>query len=138
MKFLFLLGIAALVAACSEEKSERLPDLPPVETPREVPGLYSGRLPCDDCTAKMARVTLAEDMTVSVVQTVVRDSMEVDTLAGTYAVTDSAVKITLANGIHWNYKRVKYGNLRFMTSAGVPYEDKDGLHADLIKIYKKE
>jgi hypothetical protein len=23
-----------------------------------------------------------------------------------------------------------------MTSAGVPYEDKDGLHADFIRIYK--
>ena len=136
MKYLFSLCAVALFVGCSEEKSEPLPDLPPVELPKEVTGLYSGRIPCDDCTAKMVRVTLDKDLSASVVQTVVRDSMEVDTLTGTYTVTDSAVSITLSNGTHWNYKRVKFGNLRYMTSAGVAYEDKDGLHADLIKIFK--
>ena len=138
MKYLFSLCAVAMVVGCSEEKSEPLPDLPPIEIPKEVPGLYSGRLPCDDCTARMVRVTLAEDMNASVVQTIVRDTMQVDTLTGTYVVTDSTVKISLANGIHWNYKRVKFGNLRYMTSAGVAYEDKDGLHADLIKIFKPQ
>ena len=138
MKNLLSLCAVALMVGCSQEKSEPLPDLPPIELPKEVPGLYSGRLPCDDCTARMVRVALSEDMKATVVQTVVRDSMEVDTLHGSYVVTDSAVTITLSNGAHWNYKRIKFGNLRYMTSAGTAYEDKDGLHADLVKIYKKE
>ena len=136
--FLYSLCAVALLLGCSEEKTEPLPDLPPMEIPKEITGLYSGRVPCDDCTAQMVRVTLSEDQNVDVVRTVVRDTMEVDTLKGTYAVTDSAVTIALSNGIRWNYKRVKFGNLRYMTSAGVAYEDKDGLHADLIKIYKPQ
>ena len=52
-------------------------------------------------------------------------------------VTDSTINISLSdNQLHWNFKRIKFGNLRYMTSAGVPYEDKDGLHADFIRIYK--
>ena len=126
-KLLFSLCAVALFVACSEEKSEPLPDLPPVEIPKDVPGLYSGRLPCDDCTSRMVRMTLAEDNSVVATQLTLRDTM----------VTDSAIKISLSeNQVHWNFKRIKFGNLRYMTSAGVPYEDKDGLHADFIRIYK--
>ena len=123
--------------ACSEEKSEPLPDLPPIEIPKEVPGVYSGSLPCDDCTSRMVKISLAENHSAEVVQLTLRDTMESDTLVGTYAVTDSAIKISLSEDkVHWNFKRIKFGNLRYMTSAGVPYEDKDGLHADLIRIFK--
>jgi hypothetical protein len=136
-KFLFSLCAAALFVACSEEKSEPLPDLPPIEIPKEVPGLYSGGLPCDDCTSRMVRMTLAEGSSVDVVQLTLRDTMETDTLKGTYVVTDSAIKVSLSEDkIHWNFKRIKFGNLRYMTSAGTEYQDKDGLHADLIKIFK--
>ena len=136
-KLLFSLSVAALLVACSEEKSEPLPDLPPVEIPKDVPGLYSGRLPCDDCTSRMVRMTLSEDNSVVATQLTLRDTMETDTLRGSYVVTDSAIKISLSeNQLHWNFKRIKFGNLRYMTSAGVPYEDKDGLHADFIRVYK--
>ena len=136
-KLLFSLCAVALFVACSEEKSEPLPDLPPVEIPKDVPGLYSGRLPCDDCTSRMVRMTLAEDNSVVATQLTLRDTMVTDTLRGSYVVTDSAIKISLSeNQVHWNFKRIKFGNLRYMTSAGVPYEDKDGLHADFIRIYK--
>ena len=136
-KLLFSLCAVALFVACSEEKSEPLPDLPPVEIPKDVPGLYSGRLPCDDCTSRMVRMTLSEDSSVVATQLTLRDTMVTDTLRGTYVVTDSTIKISLSdNQLHWNFKRIKFGNLRYMTSAGVPYEDKDGLHADFIRIYK--
>ena len=136
-KLLFSLCAVALFVACSEEKSEPLPDLPPVEIPKDVPGLYSGRLPCDDCTSRMVRMTLSEDSSVVATQLTLRDTMVTDTLRGTYVVTDSSIKISLSdNQLHWNFKRIKFGNLRYMTSAGVPYEDKDGLHADFIRIYK--
>ena len=136
-KLLFSLCAVALFVACSEEKSEPLPDLPPVEIPKDVPGLYSGRLPCDDCTSRMVRMTLSEDSSVVATQLTLRDTMVTDTLRGTYVVTDSSIKISLSdNQLHWNFKRIKFGNLRYMTSAGVPYEDKDGLHADFTRIYK--
>ncbi len=134
---LFPVFASVALLACSEEKSEPLPDLAPVEIPKEIMGLYSGRMPCDDCTSRMVRMSLAENHSVEAVQLTLRDTIETDTLRGTYSVTDSSIGVSLSgNRVHWKFKRIKFGNLRYMTSAGVPYEDKDGLHADLIKIYK--
>ena len=59
-----LLAVFALMACEEEEKSAPLPDLPPIEIPKDVPGLYSGSLPCDDCTSRMVRMTLGEDSSV--------------------------------------------------------------------------
>ena len=131
-----LLAVFALTA-CEEEKSEPLPDLPPIEIPKDVPGLYSGSLPCDDCTSRMVRMTLGEDSSVEAIQLVLRDTMETDSLKGTYAVTDSTIKVSLEGDKgHWNFKRAKFGNLQYMTAAGTVYEDKDGMTAELIRIFK--
>lgn len=138
----FLIGAAVtmavlLVSACSEEKKEPLPDLPPIELPKDVPALYSGQLPCDDCKAKMVQMTLNDDMSVVAVQNTFKETSVVDTLKGTYVVTDSSIKVSLSdNSIHWNFKRIGSGNLSFMTSAGTVYEDADGMTADFIKIYR--
>lgn len=129
--------VALFATACSEEKTEPLPDLPPVELPKELPGLYSGRMPCDDCTTKMIRMNLNEDMSVVVVQTKIQDTLTTDTLKGTYEVTDSTVKVSLSdNSIHWNYKRGSMGSLSYLTSNGAVYEDENGMRADLIRIFK--
>ena len=126
-----------VLASCEEEKSEPLPDLPPIEIPKEVPGLYSGRLPCDDCTSRMVRMTLGEDSSVEAIQLILRDTMETDSLKGTYSVSDSSIKVTLEGDKgHWNFKRAKFGNLHYMTAAGTVYEDKDGLNAEMIRIFK--
>lgn len=126
-----------VLASCEEEKSEPLPDLPPIEIPKEVPGLYSGRLPCDDCTSRMVRMTLGEDSSVEAIQLILRDTMETDSLKGTYSVSDSSIKVTLEGDKgHWNFKRAKFGNLHYMTAAGTVYEDKDGLKAEMIRIFK--
>ena len=131
-----LLAVFALMA-CEEEKSEPLPDLPPIEIPKDVPGLYSGSLPCDDCTSRMVRMTLGEDSSVEAIQLVLKDTMETDSLKGTYAVTDSTIKVSLEGGKgHWNFKRTKFGNLQYMTAAGTVYEDKDGMKSELIRIFK--
>ena len=131
-----LLAVFALMA-CEEEKSEPMPDLPPIEIPKDVPGLYSGSLPCDDCTSRMVRMTLGEDNSVEAIQLILKDSMTTDSLKGTYSVTDSTIKITLAGDKgHWNFKRAKFGNLQYMTAAGTVYEDKDGMTAELIRIFK--
>jgi hypothetical protein len=37
---------------------------------------------------------------------------------------------------HWNFKRAKFGNLHYMTAAGTVYEDKDGMKAEMIRIFK--
>lgn len=128
---------ALFVSACSEEKKEPLPDLPPIELPKSVPALYSGQLPCDDCKAKMVQMTLKDDMTVVAIQNTFKETTVVDTLTGTYVVTDSTIKVSLSdNSVHWNFKRVGSGNLSYMTSAGTVYEDADGMTADFIKIYR--
>ena len=114
-----LLAVFALMA-CEEEKSAPLPDLP-----------------CDDCTSRMVRMTLGEDNSVEAIQLVLKDTMETDSLKGTYAVTDSTIKVTLEGDKgHWNFKRAKFGNLQYMTAAGTVYEDKDGMTAELIRIFK--
>lgn len=131
-----LLAVFALMA-CEEEKSAPLPDLPPIEISKDVPGLYSGRLPCDDCTSRMVRMTLGEDSSVEAIQLVLKDTMETDSLKGTYSITDSTIKVTLAGDKgHWNFKRAKFGNLQYMTAAGTVYEDEDGMKAELIRIFK--
>ena len=127
----------SLIACEEEQKSEPLPDLPPIEIPKDVPGLYSGSLPCDDCTSRMVRMTLGEDSSVEAIQLVLRDTMETDSLKGTYTVTDSTIKVALAGDKgHWNFKRAKFGNLQYMTTAGTVYEDKDGMKAEMIRIFK--
>ncbi|MCQ2091096.1 MAG: copper resistance protein NlpE N-terminal domain-containing protein [Fibrobacter sp.] len=142
LSFLKVFAPLALVAmfgsACSEEKKqEKLQDLPPVEFPKELPGLYSGRMPCDDCDTRMIRMNLNEDSTVVVAQTKIRDSVVTDTLRGTYLYADGIVKVSLSdNTIHWNYKRDGVGNLSYLTSSGSIYEDANGLRMDLIRIFK--
>jgi len=132
-----LLATVSFVACGSEEKSEPLPDLPPIEIPKDVYGLYSGRLPCDDCTSRMVRMNLGEDNAVEAVQVILRDTMTTDTLKGTYLVTDSTIKVSLSEDkMHWNFKRAKFGNLTYLTAAGTVYEDEDGMTADLIHIFK--
>ncbi|SHK76247.1 copper resistance protein NlpE N-terminal domain-containing protein [Fibrobacter sp. UWEL] len=132
-----VLSTALLLSGCSEEKKEPLPDLPPIELPKDVPALYSGQLPCDDCKAKMVQMTLKDDMSVVAVQNTFKETSVVDTLKGTYVVTDSTIKISLSdNTIHWTFKRIGSGNLSYMTSAGTVYEDADGMTADFIKIYR--
>lgn len=135
-----IFGMAFAFSACSnDEKSEPLPELAPIDLPKDVAGLYSGSLPCDDCTARMVRMTLKADSTAEVVQTIVKDSMTVDSLKGTYAVSDSILKVTLAvddANMHWSYKRSASGNLTFLNSAGSVYEDENGKRWELIRIFK--
>ena len=122
---------------CSEEKSERLPDLPPVEIPADVFGFYSGRLPCDDCKLLKVDMDLFEDGKVLAVRTKVVDSVFVDTLHGTYVYVDSVVKMELSeNAAHWAFKRDKVGNLAFMKSGEI-YRDADGLKSVMVRFYKK-
>lgn len=143
-KVCFLVKIAAIMAvivpflsACSEEKQEKLADLPPVELPKDVPGLYSGRMPCDDCKTNMIRMTLNDDSTVVVVRKKILDTLITDTLIGTYVYSDSTIKVSLAdNSIHWDYVRSAAGNLSYVTSSGTIYEDENGTRAELIRIFK--
>ena len=129
--------LCGLFVACSEEKSEPLPDLPPVEIPATVFGFYSGRLPCDDCKLLKVDMDLFEDGKVLAVRTKVLDSLLVDTLHGTFVYADSIAKVDFANdSLHWAFKRDKVGNLAFM-KAGDVYRDADGLKAVMVRFYKK-
>lgn len=129
--------LCGLFVACSEEKSEPLPDLPPVEIPATVFGYYSGRLPCDDCKLLKVDMDLFEDGKALAVRTKVLDSVSVDTLHGTFVYADSIAKISFSdNEAHWVFKRDKVGNLAFM-KAGDVYRDADGLKAVMVRFYKK-
>lgn len=139
MKCAYVLAalLCGLFVSCSEEKSEPLPDLPPVEVPADVFGFYSGRMPCDDCQQRVLDVELFKDGTAQVVETVAKESIQVDTLRGSFTFADSIVKMSLSdNSIHWMFKRDKVGNLSYMTLGDV-YRDEDGVKAVLVRFYKK-
>lgn len=127
-----------MLNACSqEEKSAPLPDLPKVELPKGIAGLYVGRLPCDNCKARMVRMEIAEDSTVSVVETVIVDTAKVDSLKGRFSGMEGKVFVSLDNGTKWNFQVGKSGALSLLTGTGDVYRDKDGMPADLIRIINK-
>ena len=139
MKYAYALAVmlCGLFMGCSEQKSEPLPDLPPVEIPADVFGFYSGRLPCDNCNQRIVDMDLYNDGKVVAVETILKDSAKVDTLRGTFVYADSIVKVNLSdNSIRWDFKRDRVGNLAFMKLGDV-YRDSDGLKAVLIRFYKK-
>ena len=82
MKYAHALAVllCGLFLGCSEQKSEPLPDLPPVEIPADVFGFYSGRLPCDNCNQRIVDMDLFNDGKVVAVETILKDSVHSDTL----------------------------------------------------------
>ncbi len=139
MKYAYALAamLCGLFVGCSEEKKEPLPDLPPVEIPADVFGFYSGRMPCDDCNQRGVDMDLFKDGTAQIVQKTLKDSVQVDTLRGTFVFADSIVKVSLSdNSIQWAFKRDRVGNLAFMKMGDV-YRDADGMKAVLVRFYKK-
>ncbi|MBR4916572.1 MAG: copper resistance protein NlpE N-terminal domain-containing protein [Fibrobacter sp.] len=124
-----------LFFACSKEESAPLPELPKVEIPEGLVGLYSGRLPCENCKMRGVRMELAEDSSLLFVQTLVTDTAKVDSLKGKYSFSDGKVSVVLDDGLHLNFVVDKYGALSMLTGAGTVYEDENGMKADLIKIF---
>ena len=129
--------MCGLFVGCSDQKSEPLPDLPPVEIPADVFGFYSGILPCENCKQRVVDMDLLNDGKAVVVESIMKDSVSVDTLRGTFVYADSIVKVSLSdNSVRWDFKRDKVGNLAFMKFCDV-YRDADGVKAVLIRFYKK-
>lgn len=124
-----------LVVGCSKEEPAPLPDLPKVEVPEGLVGLYSGRLPCDNCKARMVRMVLSEDSTVSFVQTFVTDTMKTDSLKGKFSLDSGKVTIDIENGPQMKFLVEKSGSLSMLTGSGTMYVDQDSMKADLIRIY---
>lgn len=138
MKYTLLLALAAcaIFLSCSKEKSESLPDLPAVTVPLEVAGQYSGQLPCDNCKARMVRVFLDIDNTAKFIQTMVRDSMVVDTFTGKYSVANNIVSMQMGDsGEVLRFERNKLGNMSLLTGTGAVYKNSDGERMDLIRIF---
>ena len=133
MRNLFYTGLfaglfsCAMFSACSqEEKNAPLPDLPKVELPKGLAGLYVGRLPCDNCKARMVRMEIAEDSSVSVVETVIVDTAKADSLKGRFSQVEGKVVVALDNGAKWNFQVGNSGALSLLTGTG-----------DLIRIINK-
>ena len=114
-----------------------LPELPPVEIPADVFGYYMGKMPCDDCKQRVLEMDLLSDGSAQVIESVVKDSLRVDTLRGNFVYADSIVKLSLSeNKVHWAFKRDKVGNLALVKFGSV-YRDADGLKAVMVRYYKK-
>lgn len=128
------LCMGLLLAGCSKEEPAPLPELPKVEIPETLVGLYSGRLPCENCKARGVRMELAEDSTLLFVQTLMTDTVKVDSLRGKYSFGDGKVSVVLDDGLRLNFAVDKYGALSMLTGAGTVYLDENGMKADLIKI----
>ncbi|MBQ3714871.1 MAG: copper resistance protein NlpE N-terminal domain-containing protein [Fibrobacter sp.] len=137
MKYrLVVLAFCLGLFACSEEKSEPLPELPRVEVPAELAGQYSGQLPCDNCKALIVRVVLAADSGVTIIRTTVMDSMSVDTLQGKYEMgADSVITFALPKWRNWNFKRNSLGNLELLTNDGQVYLNEDEVKCELVRIF---
>ncbi len=137
--FVYALALCGFWWGCSEEKTEPLPDLPPIEVPASVAGLYSGRMPCDECKAHLVRMRLENDSVANVVETLVTDSVHADTLHGKYSVSNGLVSVVFDSPKkRWDFKRENIGNLVLLTGAGTEYEDGDGLKVKLMRIYEKK
>ena len=139
MKYAYALTamLCGFFVGCSEQKSEPLPDLPPVEIPADVYGFYAGQMPCDDCDRRIVDMDLLSDGTVLAVQTTVKGTAQVDTLRGTFVYADSIVKMDLSDKtVHWDFKRDKVGNLAYMKQGDV-FRDADGMKAVMVRFYKK-
>lgn len=141
LRMKYAIAVTALLCGffvcCSEEKKEPLPDLPPVEIPADVFGYYSGKMPCDDCNERVLEMDLQKDGSALVIETVLKDSLHVDTLHGTFVYADSVVKLDISqSNAHWAFKRDKVGNLALLKFGNV-YRDADGLKAVMVRYYKK-
>lgn len=139
MKYAYVLAtiFCGLFVGCSEEKKEPLPDLPPVEIPADVFGYYMGKMPCDDCKQRVLEMDLLNDGSAQVIESVLKDSLHVDTLHGTFVYADSIVKLSLTeNNAAWAFKRDRVGNLALMKFGSV-YRDAEGMKAVLVRFYKK-
>lgn len=137
MKKIFLIAVSCCVffVGCSKEEPKPLPPLEKVALPESVIGMYSGKLPCDNCKARMVRLVLAEDSSVTAVQTVVTDSMKTDTLRGSFSMNGDVLTLSLSEGsVNMKFKRDSLGNMALLTGAGTVYEDADGMKMDLVRI----
>jgi hypothetical protein len=80
---------------------------------------------------------LLNDGSAQVIESVLKDSLHVDTLHGTFVYADSIVKLSLSeNNAAWAFKRDRVGNLALMKFGSV-YRDAEGMKAVLVRFYKK-
>ena len=140
MKKIFVLLAILVLVGCSKQEEKPLPPLKKIELPEGLVGLYSGRLPCDNCKVRMVKMNLGEDSSALVYETIVLADtvMHTDTLTGTFSADSNKVVVNLSkNNAKWSFNRGSFGNLEYLTSAGTVYEDQDGMKADLVRIYAK-
>ena len=77
---------------------------------------------------------LAEDSTLLFIQTLVTDTIKVDSIKGKYSFNSGKVSVVLDDGLHLKFAVEKYGALSMLTGAGTVYLDENGMKADLIRI----
>ncbi len=142
MKYIgwIFLFVVLLFLGCSKEEPAPLPPLKKIDVPEGVVGLYSGRLPCENCRANIVKVQLKEDSSVVFVQNIVRgstpDSIDTDTLLGRFSLTGDKMLVDLSEGkVRYNFQREPYGSFALLTGAGTVYRDQDDMKAELVRIY---
>ena len=83
MKKIFFYSIVSLLFfACSSEEKQPLPDLPKIEKPKGVAGLYAGRLPLENAKAHQIQLQLDSIGNAFLTERILYDSLEtrLDTL----------------------------------------------------------
>ena len=130
------LCMGLFLAGCESEKPAPLPELPKVELPEGIVGKYAGRLPCDNCKARMVRMEILADSSVAIEEIFVTDTATTDSLTGKFTLDSGRVVVTFPEGNRWRFEVGKSGNLALLTPKGTVYVDENGMKADLIRILK--
>ena len=140
-RWILLFGLFLLLGCSKEESAPApLPPLKKIEVPEGAVGFYSGRLPCDNCKAKVVKAQLKEDSSVVFIQNMIRgatpDSIDTDTLLGRFTMAGDKMTMELSEGkVRYHFQQGSYGSFALLTGAGTIYKDQDGFKAELIKIY---
>ena len=85
----------------------------------------------------MVRMEIAEDSSVSVVETVIVDTAKADSLKGRFSQAEGKIVVAFDNGTKWNFQVGNSGALSLLTGTGEVYRDENGMPADLIRIINK-
>lgn len=88
----------------------------------------------------MVKVELKEDSSAVVIQNIAmgttQDSIQADTLQGTFSLSDDKLTLVLSNGqVRWIFQKGSYGSFSLLTGAGTVYTDQEGFRAELVRIY---
>ncbi|MEE1067674.1 MAG: hypothetical protein UHC59_00200 [Fibrobacteraceae bacterium] len=138
MKKIFFCSIVSLLFfACSSEEKQPLPDLPKIEKPKGVAGLYAGRLPLENAKAHQIQLQLDSIGNAFLTERILYDSLEtrLDTL--TYQDSSSVLIFKFKSSAKvWKFKQTSDLQYVFLNPTGEPFLDADSNFYTLFRMLK--